>query len=205
VLCEVKALEFRTELAMHVVAPEAEADDLADFLFGAATLTVGAFLPLLRERRVGLLKHRFCDTLLFFAFVIWASTKLDGAFAVVVSFHWQTTHAFAFFAAALPIMPGKTAIVSMAHVAPRNRSQKNCLVAGTSDIPFNERPVSATQRNTFVKIGLLDSVVEQRFVLVHWARRMPLLACNLLTSECHVARAKEAQGGLLPDHRFRLE
>jgi len=49
-----QVLDFRSELRIHVVAVQAEADDLAHFGFGTAAFATGPHLALLDERGVGL-------------------------------------------------------------------------------------------------------------------------------------------------------
>lgn len=116
-LCEVQVLDFWSELRIHVVAMKAPADDVAEFGFGATAFATGAFMPFLDERRVGRGRHCLGNTLLLLGCVLWASAKLEGAFAVVVSLHGKTTDALA-VSGALPVVPSKIAIVAMAHLAP---------------------------------------------------------------------------------------
>jgi hypothetical protein len=51
-----------------------------------------------------------------------ARPKLDGAFAVVTPLHGEAAAAFAVFVAALPIVPGCIAVMTVAHVSPSNRT-----------------------------------------------------------------------------------
>jgi hypothetical protein len=100
-----------------MVAMETPADDVAEFGFGASAFAMEPLLPLLYERSVGLGRHRFCVAQLLCGSVLGASAKLDGASAVVVSFHQETADALAVFAA-LPIVPREITIMTVAHASP---------------------------------------------------------------------------------------
>jgi hypothetical protein len=112
----VAIFNFWVVLRINVIAPQTEADDSA-FGFGAAAFATGPFAPPLDERRVGLRRHRFRYTPLLLGLVLFANAKLDGAFAVVVSLHGKTADAFAVLAA-LPVVPGLIAVVTVAHCSP---------------------------------------------------------------------------------------
>jgi hypothetical protein len=73
-----------------VVAPQAEARDLAHSGFGAAAGAVKPVIPLLDGLRIGLGSYRFSNALLLIGFVFGAGTKFDGAIAVVVFLHGET-------------------------------------------------------------------------------------------------------------------
>jgi hypothetical protein len=119
---EVAVLDFWAVVHIHVVAMKAPADDLARFGFGAFAFAMGQRrLPLaapLDEPAVsGLGRQRFRHAPCLLGCVLGAGAKLDGAHIVVVSFHGKTTDALA-VSAALPVVPRKIAIVTMAHLSP---------------------------------------------------------------------------------------
>ena len=103
---------------IHVVAMKAPANDLARFGLGASAFAMGQrrvpLVTLLGERSVRLGRHRFRDSSFLFGCVLGTRAKFDRAIAVVLSFHRQTADTVALFAA-LPIVPGEIAEMSVAH------------------------------------------------------------------------------------------
>lgn len=111
-LCEMQVLDFWSELCIHVVAVQAEADNPALFGFGAAALAVGPFLPLLNQRSVGLRRHRLRNAPCRLSFMLGAGSKLNGTFAVVVILHEAPANALAVLAAQ-PVVPAKITKMTM--------------------------------------------------------------------------------------------
>ena len=116
---EVEVFNFRVVLCVRVVAPQAEAHDLHCLGFSATALAVGAFVPPLGGLRLGLARPRLSYGQLLLGCMLGAGAKLDRALAVVVTLHGKTTKAFTVFAAS-PVMPGEIAIMTVAHVSPKN-------------------------------------------------------------------------------------
>ena len=105
IVCEMLSFNFWAVVHIDVVAMEAPADDLARFGFYTSAFAMGALPQPLGKRGVGLGRHRFRYAPLLLGCVLGARTKLDGAIAVVVSFHQETADALA-ISRALPIVPG---------------------------------------------------------------------------------------------------
>jgi hypothetical protein len=110
------SFNFWAVVHIDVVAMEAPADDLARFGFDTSAFAMGALPQPLGKRSVGFGRHRFCNAPLLLGCVLGARTKFDWAIAVVVSFHGQTTAAFA-VPTALPVVPGIIAIMAVAHLS----------------------------------------------------------------------------------------
>jgi hypothetical protein len=117
IVCEMLSFNFWAVVHIDVVAMEAPADDLARFGFDTSAFAMGALPQPLGKRSVRFGRHRFCNAPLLLGCVLGARTKLDWAIAVVVSFHGQTTAAFA-VPTALPVVPGEIAIMAVAHCSP---------------------------------------------------------------------------------------
>jgi hypothetical protein len=101
---------------------KAPTDDLARFGLGTSAFAMGQrrlplAAPLDEPTVIGLGRYRFRHASFLLCGVLGASAKLDRAFAVVISFHRVTADALAVFAA-LPIVPRKIAIVTVAHSSP---------------------------------------------------------------------------------------
>jgi len=96
---------------------KAPADDFVQFGFAAVALATGPLPPFLDERGVRLRRHCLLYAPLLLIRMLGTRTKFDWAIAVVVSFHGQTTAAFA-VPTALPVVPGEIAIMAVAHCSP---------------------------------------------------------------------------------------
>jgi hypothetical protein len=119
---EVAVLDFWAVVHIRVAAMEAPADDLARFGFGASAFAMGQCrFPLVarldKPAVIGLGRDRFRNAPCLLGCMLGSGAKLDGAHIVVVSLHQDTAEALA-VSAALPVVPRKIAIVTMAYLSP---------------------------------------------------------------------------------------
>jgi hypothetical protein len=97
-------------------------------------------------------------------------TKLDWAIAVVVSFHGQTTAAFA-VPTALPVVPGEIAIMAVAHLS-NSPAICSMVVHPRSTVPSKSEKTSSNNRWIDLGVRLRDRDFDGHR-LFRWLFRLP--------------------------------
>jgi hypothetical protein len=131
---EMLVLNQKVPFHVHMVAPQAPADDLAGVDVVTATLAMG-HRSLLRVRKGHDLDQTFGQWLFrhlpsLLELVLWAFPKLYRAFAVVGAVHWKTADAFAVFS---------TVVVMRLHGAPM--SMRSVRLKIFANVEFHDEPL----------------------------------------------------------------